>query len=785
MPHRSRARLLSLLCATATAAAVMATSPLAGSATAATALTAATPAAAVPASHGTASRSATTQSTKNTLWATQLDFDDNGVPWSEASLAALKADGLNSVEIDMSWNAVEPSPGTFDFTELDQELANAAAAGMRIVPIFWESGWTGSPASWATSREISSTGITGVQPAWWDPSVMPEYLSYVTDTIAHITNNPGYGGSILDYGFLDAQWDIQNGAGGWAQDDINEFQRKYLPATYKTIAAFNAKYKTSYTSFSQVPAAKPGQPLADVYDEFRVWSMEYTYSTMTADVRKVSNGPLYYYYGGHLANEPDYANNPDTFFQLAHKYNVTIILDSAQSTGLALTFGSLARAYHVRVAQEWTAPGQNDQLDAAAVNWLSNYAISLPEGGGEDFFIHDGTAKDVYGFPIYIGWLPTVKSLSGSYPQQPAAVYIDVSQGFGNSAGGSMTNVEYDLATLWQRDQSGFAVVTSQEVASGVVKLSQYKAVLPLNGVDAALKSYAADGGRLLTKESQLATYAPAYAQLSSPYTLQTVPAVAANHESASITLAEISSTFGYTGSATFSPAGLTLRPGTYHLVDAATGKAVPQAAEKDGDVCAPVDMASATLAQWNMVPGPAPAGTPAPAACPTPRGSGASTVSATATQSSGLAFPGLGNNDTYDDSDLSAVTQDGSEAVQTETTAQSGASSANVYLQVDPTSAVAMASDLTVKVTYWASAGQGFQVQYDAPGNAYQNGPTVTSTGSGTWATATVKITGARLSEEEYGNVIGQDLASDLRLTATDPAAPLIVQSVAISVTH
>ena len=769
MLHRSRVRLASLLCVTT--AALMAAVPFAGAAAAAPA-----------ASHGTASQAA---AAPGTLWATQLDFDDNGAPWSVASLAALKADGLNSVEIDMSWNAVEPSPGTFDFTELDQELANAAAAGMRIIPIFWESGWGGSPASWATSREVSSTGVTGVQPAWWDPAVQPEYFAYVTDTIAHITHNPGYGGSILDYGFLDAQWDIDNGAGGWAQDDINEFHQAYLPATYRTVAAFNAKYGTSYTSFSQVPAAKPGQPLADVYDQFRVWSMQDTYSTMTAAVRKVSSGPLYYYYGGHLANEPDYANNPDTFFSLARKYNVTIILDSAQSTGLALTFGSLARAYHVRVAQEWTAPGQNDQLDAAAVNWLANYAIGLPEGGGEDFFIHDGTSKDTYGFPIYTSWLPTLQKLSGSYPQQPAAVYMNVSQGFGNSAGGSLANVEYDLATLWARDQSGFAVVTSQEVASGVVKLSQYKAVLPLNGVDAALKAYAAAGGRVLTKDSQLATYAPAYAQLSSPYSLQTMPAVAADHRSASITLAEVSTSFGYNGSATFSPAGLDLRPGTYHLVDAATGKAVPQAAERDGDVCAPVDMTSASLAQWNMVPGAAPAGTPAPATCPTPPGSGASTVSATASQSSGLAFPGLGDNAQGDDSDLSTISQDGTQAVQTWTTAKSGAGSANVYLQADPTSAVAAASDLTVKVTYWASAGQGFQVQYDAPGNAYKDGPTVTSTGSGTWATATVNITGAQLGQQQYGNVIGQDLAANLRLAVTNPAAPLIVQSVTISATH
>jgi Beta-galactosidase len=769
MLHRSRARLTSLLCATA--AALMAAIPFAGTAAAAPA-----------ASHGTASQAATAP---NTMWATQLFFDNHGTPWSEASLAALKADGLNSVEINMSWNVVEPSPGTFDFTELDQMLANAASAGMRIVPIFWESGWTGSPASWATSREVSSTGITGVQPAWWDPNVQPEYFTYVTDTIAHIAHNPGYGGSILNYGFLDAQWDINNGAGGWAQDDINEFHQAYLPATYKTIAAFNAKNGTSYTSFSQVPAAKPGQPLADVYDKFRVWSMQDTYSRLTAAVRKVTSGPLYYYYGGHLANEPDYANNPDTFFVLARQYNMTIILDSAQSTGLGLTFGSLARAYHVRVAQEWTAPNQNYQLDAAAVNWLSNYAMSLPDAGGEDFFIHDGTSKDVYGFPIYTKWLPTLQHLSGSFPQQPAAVYMDVSQGFGNSAGGSLANVEFDLANLWNRDQSGFAVVTSKEVASGVVKLSRYKAVLPINGVDAALKAYAASGGRLLTHDSQLAAYAPAYAKLSSPYSLQTVPAVAPDHRSASITLAEVSTYFGYNGSATFTPAGLDLAPGRYHLVDAASGKAMPQAAEPNGDVCANVEMASATLAQWNMVPGAAPAGTPTPATCPTPPGSGSSTVSATASQSSGLTFVNVGNNTHGDDGNLKVISQDGTQAVQTWTSAQSGAGSANAYLQVDPTSAVATASDLTVKVTYWASAGQGFKVQYDAPGNAYQNGPTVTSTGSGAWETATVNITGAQLREQQYGAVIGENLAGDLRLAVTNPADSLIVQSVTISATH
>jgi hypothetical protein len=76
--------------------------------------------------------------------------------------------------------------------------------------------------------------------------------------------------------------------------------------------------------------------------------------------------------------------------------------------------------------------------------------------------------------------------------------------------------------------------------------------------------------------------------------------------------------------------------------------------------------------------------------------------------------------------------------------------------------SAVEAASNVTVQVTYWATAGQGFVVQYDTPSNAYQNGPTVTSPGTGTWTTATVQLTGAQFEEAQNGG-------ADLRLNVTN----------------
>jgi hypothetical protein len=144
---------------------------------------------------------AATQAVASTpMWSTQLMWDNHGTAWSAASFAALKARGLTTAEIDVPWNTVEPALGRFIYTELDQELANAAAAGIRLVPIFWYSGWSGSPASWVTSHEVSITGAQSATPAWWDPTAEPAYLTYVTDTVKHIAGEPGYGGSILDYG---------------------------------------------------------------------------------------------------------------------------------------------------------------------------------------------------------------------------------------------------------------------------------------------------------------------------------------------------------------------------------------------------------------------------------------------------------------------------------------------------------------------------------------------------------------------------------------------------------
>jgi hypothetical protein len=711
------------------------------------------------------------------IWSTQLDFDNGGAAWSESYFASLAAKGLTTAELNMPWGTIEPSAGTFSFTIWDQELANAAAAGIQLIPVFWSSGWGGSPAPWITDLEKTSSGAAGQAPDWWNSTEQSQYFTYVEDTVQNSLAQPaGYGGAILDYGFLDAQWDVNGSGGGYTTDDVAEFQNVYLPDTYGTIATFNSDEGTSYTSFSQVPAEASGQSLFGVFQAFRAWSVEQTYGALTAAVRNITaNTPLYYYYGGGFGNATNYANNPDTFYKLAKKYNVTVIADSASNTGMTLAMASLARAYGVKMAEEWTAPSSDSELAAYAVQWLDSYGMTFPQAGGEDFFIHDGTTKDTVGFPIYTSWLPTLKSLSGTYPQQPAALYIDVSQGYGNTAGGSLNNVESEAASIWNSFQSGLAIVTSQEVANGAVNLSSFKGVLPLNGVDANLTTYKNGGGALLTSPAQLTQYAKAYAEVdaSSIGNVQTVPVVSADHTSASLTLANITTGTAYNAPIAVNPAGLGLNSGSYHLVNSA-GTAVPQTVQASGLICASAALAAASLAEWTVKAGPVPAGT-ASSGCPT-SDTGATSVTATAGQpGGGLDFLNVGSTNHGADGNLTQITQGGQTAYETWTSAQSGVTPANVYLRLAPMSAVEAASDISVQVTYWATAGQGFTVQYSTPTNSYQNGPSVTSPGTGTWATATVQLTGAQLDELENGG-------ADLRLAVTDAAVPLIVRSVTMS---
>ncbi len=520
--------------------------------------------------------------------------------WPEATFAALAAQGITRAEINLEWDAIEPAPGRFDFTTLDQDLANAAAAGIRVIPIFWDAVWAGTPAYWLTARDIGSSGAASQVPIWWDPASRRAYFDYVQATVAHIRAAAGFGGAFLDYGWLDAMWGPGpggTGVNGYAPADIARFH-EWLPTAYGTLAAFNAAEHTAYSSWSQVPAAKPGQALFPIYQSFRAWSVQQTYAKLSALYRKLTQAPLYYYWGGSFGGAGVGFNLPDTFFQLARQYRGTVVLDDANVSALPPLFHSLAQAYGVPLLEEWTPARAG--FSAEMAQFLGHYGFEGPSPAGLDFFLYNGGAEYRQGFPVYLHWLPYLRKIGGAYPQQPVAVYISYASIFTDPQG--IAAVGPELQALWQSQRQAFAVVTDREVAAGAVRLADFRAIYPLNGAgDPALAAYARAGGHVVQSPAQLLRYAPAYASLSpAAPAVEVVPSVDAAQHTAWLTIAATSATAGYRGRLTIDSAGLGLPPGRYRLVDVTTGRPVATAG---GSLTVEVTLTPGTLDLWRMDP--------------------------------------------------------------------------------------------------------------------------------------------------------------------------------------
>ena len=528
-------------------------------------------------------------------------------PWSEATFAKLAAKGIHRAEINMEWSAVEPAPGKFSFTVLDGDLANAAKAGVKVIPIFWYSVWGGNPASWITKYDVGSNGFVSQVPTWWSRFNRQSYFTYVKDTIAHVKGLPGFGGAFLDYGWLDYMWGPPpGGAGvnGYAPQDVVRFHT-WLPTAYKSLAAFNRTAGTRYTAWTQVPAAVPGQKLFSVYQHFRDWSVQETYSRLSALYRQETNAPLYYYWGGGFGGFGTAFNRPDTFFQLAKRYRAIVVLDDADHAGLAVAFTALSRAYGVPLLEEWTP--RPSGLHAEVAGFMGHYGFEFPNRAGMDFFLYGGGKEYQVGYPVYTRAIPLLNRLHGSYPLQPVAVYISYRGIYRHP--GALAGVRTRLASMWRLHPMGFTVVTSAELAAGVARLAAYKAVLSLTGdTGPALKAYARGGGHVVARASQLAHYAAPYARLQ-PLTssrVEIVPTVDVARRTAWLTVAGTSPIFAYRGRLTIDLAGLGLPAGTYHLVDVANGRTIPATASRTG-LTLPLQLAPGAFHVWKLVAGAAP----------------------------------------------------------------------------------------------------------------------------------------------------------------------------------
>ncbi len=550
----------------------------------------------------------------NRYWWVQIDYLKAGkgqaasTPWTDADFAAFAQAGMNGVEINLVWGSIEPRRGEYDFALLDGYLASAAKANIRLYLIFWQSVWGEAPPKvmgknpplWVTGRDLTSAGMTTNQPAWWDKDSRQAYFDYIGRTVEHVNGKPGFGGLFANYGWLDAMWGPQNykGAGleptrgiaGYASADIQEFYQ-WLPRNYKTLVAFNQRWHTSYTDWSQVPAARPGEPLFPVYQNFRYQSVLQTYDEISRLVRARTKAPMLYYWGGMIGGDSTGAgvmmNSPDLFFKIAKRYNAIVVLDDADYTGLSLIFGSLARSYHVPLFEEWT-PQTTDMTEETA-RWLGHIAMGAPYEVGADFFIYP-VPKEPKGWadawPKFQDWHATIAGIRGSTPEQPVAILIPMKKIMFGSDLNASSGLEVELGNFWRIHHVMPHFITDEQVTDGSVDLQQFKAVVDLGNERTdipELAAYAEKHPVLKNLREALPLLRP-YVILDPAYDfLEVTPVV--DGKAVWLTLANCSNDKAYAGNMDFDPQAVGLELTDFDVTLVREGESIPASRTRDGKI--------------------------------------------------------------------------------------------------------------------------------------------------------------------------------------------------------
>ncbi len=540
------------------------------------------------------------------IWQAQIDFTKpHGVPWAASDFAAIKRSGANRVEINLDWGDIEPEKGQYDFRLLDRYLAGTARSGLKLYLIFWEGVWAEqqgkNPPKWLSAREVTSDGLTALQPPWWDKSSREAYFNYVARTIDHVKGHPGFGGLYANYGWLDAMWGPEpkgsRGVTGYAPADIKAFYR-WLPQTHPSLASFNARWRTSYKTWRDVPVARPGQRLFPVYQRFRYYSVEQAYNELSRLVREHTNAPMFYYWGGGIGGRGGPAvlgNDPDTFFRLAKRYHATVVLDDVDASGNAVLFGSMARAYRVPLLQEWT-PSRKD-LRAEIPQWLGHIGLGAPFEVGESFFIYPPPPQRpgwVEAWKAYQQWHATLAEfIRGRSPEQPVAVLVPTLKIALSHDLDAFADLNQELTTFWRHYHVLPHLITDQQVEHGVVSLQQFRAVVDLGNEIAtlpALRIYAEKHPVLKTLE-QADPYLRPYVKLDPAYDrLEVTPVVRGS--SVWLSLANCNGEQAYSGMIHLDPAAVGLgAKESFSVKNAQTGQPVRATRSAAGDIEWRVDL--------------------------------------------------------------------------------------------------------------------------------------------------------------------------------------------------
>ena len=139
----------------------------------------------------------------------QAPANSNDKNWNDFVTYVLPSSLVNGVNPWVSWNSIETSQGTYNFTALDQWVTSVAGYGKKTNPIFWAVSNgnvnTSTPSYVFTSSWASSTGYNhaldvvscqaypGGVPVVYETPFKVAYKNFMAAVIAHYAGNPNIG----------------------------------------------------------------------------------------------------------------------------------------------------------------------------------------------------------------------------------------------------------------------------------------------------------------------------------------------------------------------------------------------------------------------------------------------------------------------------------------------------------------------------------------------------------------------------------------------------------------
>jgi len=476
------------------------------------------------------SLSAITMASSAVIWSVQVPYlGSNGLPHDFTYFKAIKELGYNTIFLTVPWGSVEYGPNEYDFKVLDTYMNYTRALGLNVILVFFYSvsAASGDPnpiPTWLLANgelEVNPYGDPQSPPAlaWWNMTDRRYYFDFIKTVVSRYVNYSNFLGVLIDYGWLDDDWGPGVGGlpTGYAKSDVAMF-RLYLNRTYGgNITALNLQWHTAYRSFNDVTPSLPFMGNWPYFQLFRVWSINETYSELFGMIRSII-GPdrmLLFYWGGSI-DDIYGLQMPELYFQLARKYNVTIVLDDADHTKFAIFFSNLASVYGVHLMMEWTPV---PSTSAYYGRYVSHIMLGYPWLMGGDYYV----------FIRSLSWFWTTTQLNamaaevyrlinGSHPKTSVAVLYVTMYGETYNQWKHLEDETYLISTGLVKVGDEYAyypynIVTADELELGLVNLSRYRYLILMvpesyipSGVMSIINKWRVSGGVLIPYDSSWLT---------------------------------------------------------------------------------------------------------------------------------------------------------------------------------------------------------------------------------------------------------------------------------------